>query len=365
LLELLDEPSCGINWSGTSSLGKSTGQMIAAGMWANPAPGKGLLHTARGTDNSFEAIAAKSNACGLHIDELGQAQEKTISNLLFMLSGGTGKARMTSTALLRPEYNWTTFVTFSGEEGLRKYIERGGKELIAGHAVRFPDIDVSSLKPIDPERAKSIKDATLKHYGHAGPVIVQYLYNKGFVADPEPIRESIEEKAAELAGESAPPTTRRAARTFALLWQTAELMQNAGLLPAQVDVSEPVFWAWETCLKSAEAEAFSPEERGKNAIQDWLLKNWGKTVVGLGADADKNYKETDAWFDDNYVYLPVTTLGKIPNVVGSPNALRKYLYKLGALEKADQKNFVHRHIPKIGKTTHLRLKCEHFGQSDE
>ena len=33
-LTILDEPTCGVNWSGTSSLGKSTGQMIAAGIWA-------------------------------------------------------------------------------------------------------------------------------------------------------------------------------------------------------------------------------------------------------------------------------------------------------------------------------------------
>ena len=279
-----------------------------------------------------------------------------------MLSGNSGKTRMKSDATLRRNYTWTTFVTLSGEEGIKTYTERSGKDFVTGLTVRFPDINVSSLKPIESSKAKSIKDAALKYYGHAGPVFARFLMEQTkYLDDPEELRQHIEEKAALLADDSTLPSARRAARVFALLWQIGELMQVAELLPAKESIENPVRWAWETYLSSSEADALSPEVRSEAAIASWLNSNWDLAVVELGTI--QKYRSTEAWYDDDIVYLPESTLGKIPDLVCNKNALKRHLFAKDALIKCGSKNYVHPHIPGIGKGKHLRLKKAYFKET--
>jgi uncharacterized protein (DUF927 family) len=94
--------TCGINFSGLTTSGKSTAQRLAASAWsASDIRRAGLFQSARATDNAVEALAQRASGTVLSHDELAHLSGKAAATVI---SGTVGKRRMTADAVVRDSY---------------------------------------------------------------------------------------------------------------------------------------------------------------------------------------------------------------------------------------------------------------------
>ena len=152
IVDLVEEPSFGINFYGSSSTGKTTAQKIAAGMWGSPEPDQGLLYTCRSTDNAMEFLLERGNGTSIHLDEAKTGKSKELADLAFFISGGVGKKRMRADASERESKNWRTVATISSEKPMSSIVQEANTAEVSGLHVRMPAIDVSGLTPLPASR---------------------------------------------------------------------------------------------------------------------------------------------------------------------------------------------------------------------
>ena len=109
LIDLMKFDTCGLNESGDTSIGKTTGQQIAVSAWSSPKQSDGgLFKTMRATENAVKALARDSSGTILALDELAHTDGRVVGRLLYSLAGDVGKSRMRPDGSLRP-HTWSTF----------------------------------------------------------------------------------------------------------------------------------------------------------------------------------------------------------------------------------------------------------------
>lgn len=128
-----------VNFTGKSSIGKTTALQVAASVWSD----KKYIKQWRTTQNALEGIAANHNDSLLILDELGQVSGKDISQIFYMLGNEQGKGRMNADATLRKSKTWKLSILSSGEVGISEKIEETGAKIKAGQLVRCIDIDAN------------------------------------------------------------------------------------------------------------------------------------------------------------------------------------------------------------------------------
>ncbi|WP_147041406.1 DUF927 domain-containing protein, partial [Skermanella aerolata] len=302
VLELAGMEACGINLSGMTSAGKTTAQRLAVSSWSSTKIGNGLLQSMRATENAVEGLAQRANGTVLALDEMAHADGKVIGRLIYSIAGGVGKARMTAGAKLKTPYAWNTFAILSGECSLEEKVRGDGGQWATGMPVRFPDIDVTSVNRNAEQGVLNAIDAACRNHGHAGPAFVKALIDEGMHRDPDRLRESVNQAARKLAGPGADSALIRAATSFALLHVAGQLAKAFNLLPASMEVSEAVNWAWCRFLASTDAVVLNPEDQAIGNIIRWIAERWGVTIRHV--DGDGGMRDAVAWHDDRAVYLP-------------------------------------------------------------
>lgn len=357
LLQAAEEGSVGLHFGGSSSIGKSTAQQIGASCWTNPAPGKGILISARNTGNAMEYQFSRGNGTSLHLDEAktGGANNKLITELAFLLASEAGKGRMKQDGAARKIIMWRTVVTLSSEKPLSTLMREAGDKQLAGASVRMPSVDVSQLDRIDPADAQAIKTAAFNNYGHVGPAFVRELMRQG--VDPAALKERIDRCQALLAGNDGHPIRLRAARVFAMLWVVGDIMREAKIISASADdVKRVVSWGWNSYLSTPDAGSLDPGKDGADILLQWLVSNPGK-VRSLN-ETEAGYQETVAWCDGETVYFPTNSFSKIPDLPTGSGAIIKELKARGLIIPASEKNDAHNYIPSKGKIRHYRIKVD-------
>lgn len=300
--------TCGFNLSGLTSRGKTTSQKLAASVWGNPAQGQGLHHSLRSTDNALEILAQRSNGSLLSLDELEHADGKIVTKMIYSLSSGVGKSRMTKGATLQNSYAWNCFVIFSGECSLETKVRRDGGVWQPGMAVRICDVDVTGVSVLSQEQMSAVEQ-TSGHYGHAGPLFIQRLLRS---APAERLDWHRDQVRAEILAEAdriaagAGSAQRRAARTFAVVLYAGRLAQSYGLLPAEADIEAAVLWSWRRFCGSSEAQSLDPEEQALQHLVQWAASRMDVTIRPCrpGEGEPRGSREAVAWYDERAVYIP-------------------------------------------------------------
>ena len=146
LLTPLGLDTFGVNLRGEGSTGKTTALKVAGSVCGGSGYSSGYLRQWRATDNALENIAAKHNDMLLALDELGQADGKSIGKSIYMIGNGETKSRLNQDAEERGTRRFKTVVLSSGEITLQdKISEDKGATIKAGQAVRVIDIDISAI----------------------------------------------------------------------------------------------------------------------------------------------------------------------------------------------------------------------------
>ena len=183
LLTPLAIESGGFHIYGTSTDGKSTITKASCSIWGNP---KHISKPWRTTDNALENDAELRNDGFLNLDELRQATPKAVSDSLYMITGGQGKARSTKAGKNKDSKQFALMYTSTGEIALEEHLRRGNIELDAGLLLRFAHLPSDAGKGYgvfecinygsnSSDVGNHITELASKHYGHAGIKWLEYL----------------------------------------------------------------------------------------------------------------------------------------------------------------------------------------------
>src|SRR4028118_1813450 len=140
LLWLTGAEGGGFHIFGSSSQGKTTALEVAASVWGRGEKG-GFVNTWRGTANGMEGMAAMDSDATLILDEIGQADAKTVAEACYMLAQGIGKNRANRTGGARVSNQWRVLILSSGEITVSaKIAEERGRRSAAGQMIRLLDM---------------------------------------------------------------------------------------------------------------------------------------------------------------------------------------------------------------------------------
>lgn len=365
LLSVTGLDTCGINFSGLSSSGKSTAQRLAVSAWSTPDIRRpGLAYSAKSTVNAMEGLAARANGTVFSLDEMAHVSGQEVAKMIYTLAGGVGKRRMTAEAAMRESYTWSTFALLSSECSLEEKVRGDKGEWVAGMAARFADVDVTSVNR-NVERAVLDRIAAIdRNFGHAGPAFVKALIAEGIHKDPVGLREKILAQAKVIAGHNPDSTRLRAAIPFALLRAAGLMAVRFGLLPEETSVAGCVAWAWGRFMNSSDARALDPREQVVANLQAYILQRWAVTIrhVASGGGAQK----AEGWFDTGIVYLPRETLRAAAGNIMTEEATAGVLNDRELLAKTEGDGRLHvRYVKGIGKANAYALKRSEFGREED
>ncbi|MBX9748627.1 MAG: DUF927 domain-containing protein [Roseococcus sp.] len=229
---------------GSSSRGKTTAAKLAASVYGSPVGLRPFIRKWRATDNAIETLAAEHSDCALVMDEIGQADPKTVGEVAYMLADGQGKARARAGGGNRGATTWRVVVLSTGEESLAAYMQHAGKGVKTGQEVRFLDIPIEAggaaaggfeTAENGAEAgalAQRLERAAVEHHGTAGPAFLAWFVPR-VAADPVWMGERWRSwlaawNAAELP-RGADGQVARAGRRFALAALAGELATEAGI----------------------------------------------------------------------------------------------------------------------------------------
>jgi hypothetical protein len=314
LLKLAGFNSCGLDFVGQTSKGKTSAQIVAASAWTQiEANRPGVMNSAFSTLNAMENRLQASDGLVACIDELALLDGKAIAKLIFEISSGVGRARMAADGSQRPMRTWSTFAILSNERRIAHLIEQDRGQFTEGASLRIVEVDLSGLEKVDRAVFDAL-DGLRFHYGHAGPAFATALIASGWHKRGGELRREIQDLARELAngepGEhedriEASPAKIRAGLPLALVWKAGELAKEFGVLPKFVDVRKAVRWAWDQFIAGADGLIGSPYERAAENLRMYVMRNWRNAIKQKGIGGAR---ETLGWFDDDWVYLPAGDL---------------------------------------------------------
>jgi putative DNA primase/helicase len=178
LLEPLGLEGGGLHLRGASSTGKTTLLRLASSVWGATS----RLPTWNGTRNALEMVAASHSGRLLALDEIGEADPRSVGDTAYALANGQGKSRLTP-SLSRTDLNWRLAVMSTGEVSMAQHMAGAGKTSNTGQEVRLLDVP-TDLTPLFNDlhgRADSktfaldLAALLARDHGTAGPAFVRSL----------------------------------------------------------------------------------------------------------------------------------------------------------------------------------------------
>ena len=153
-------------WTSTSGTGKTITMMLAASVWADPAPGK-FVKSMNSTMVANEQMAAFCNNLPLCMDELQTIEKnKDFDDIIYMLCEGTGKTRSSKNLGIREQSTWLNVTITNGEMPINRD-SRGGA------INRVVSVEANgNLVP----RMREIAETIRENYGFAGKMIVDAIF---------------------------------------------------------------------------------------------------------------------------------------------------------------------------------------------
>lgn len=140
LLDIVGMENHGFQFTGTSSIGKTTNQKAGGSAWGGRQDSIGFSEAMITTPDGVERLALEHNDCLLGLDETHlagstpRAVAKNIENLIFRTTAGREKTRLTSTGPIR---SWRVIVLVTSNKTVRDML---GKAYDRSHGVRLIDI---------------------------------------------------------------------------------------------------------------------------------------------------------------------------------------------------------------------------------
>ncbi len=170
-----------------SSTGKTTAAYLATSVFGPPFEGtrkvtdpdgmiveeESCLQSWGATPNALIASLAGNNGVVTVLNELGKCNAKNFDELIFFISEGSEKKRLSKDLDTRLSERFSTVVISNGEESLLEQCKRRKN----GLNVRVMEIKTPLTSSAT--QSKAIKACCSRHNGHAGPIFAQYILEHG------------------------------------------------------------------------------------------------------------------------------------------------------------------------------------------
>ncbi|HVW52735.1 MAG TPA: DUF927 domain-containing protein [Trinickia sp.] len=180
LLRPFGHSSFSVSIVGQSSSGKSTLLRLAQSLLTYPQ----RLATWAGTANGLLARAVDHNDLPFIVDEIGQADPRDLSQLIYDLTNGMGKLRAAPDGSAAMPSSVSTIIVTAGEESVFDRMSRIGHSPTGGHRARFVTLNVKGQQGIvshlqgSSDSANYVRDLNSrvrKTYGVAWPPYIEYV----------------------------------------------------------------------------------------------------------------------------------------------------------------------------------------------
>lgn len=250
LARLVNEQSGGFHLVGDSSLGKSSALRAMCSVFASAASGgdSGEMATWRTTDNALEAVCQSHSDLPLICDELKQAEEKKLANIIYMIGNERGKGRMNGrTMTCKSTASWKLLLASSGEATVETLAKRVGLTVDNGVNVRLANISVTNESgygifdswPQGDSKfvtEKLREDTESRYYGTAGIEFLTQLVKTIREEGLEKLKTNLNEGLALIEKDLISSSEKdrmvgRVCRRFALVALAGELAIEYGVLP--------------------------------------------------------------------------------------------------------------------------------------
>lgn len=281
ILPLSGDTSGGFHLYGTSSTGKTTALLVAGSVWGGDRQ-RGFLETWRATANGLEATAELHNHSLLLLDEVSQVNPNEIGEVVYSLSNGFGKSRMTKSLTARRKAEWQLLFFSSGERTLDQISRGVGQRVNGGQEARFVNIEADarqgaglfdSIGPFEKasDLAQRLSTASRTYYGTPIRYFLKQVCQKRSLVQ-ERIQESRQLFNSKQALEGSSGEIFRVASRFALVTAAGILAVDFGIVN------------WE------KAEVIACSER--------LFNEWIETRGGVGSyDIFRGVRQVLAFID--------------------------------------------------------------------
>lgn len=230
----------GFHYVGPTSIGKTTGFLVAASVWGKGAEKdpESYIQKWRGTSNGFEFLGEQHNDATLILDEMGQIDGNEAGMVSYMLADGSGKARAKAGGGLRQKPTWRLLFLSSGEVSLAQHMESAGKKMKGGQEVRLIPIPAEVVPGSAMEHMHEfegghelsgwVQQRAARCYGTAGRAWLEHLvsHTDGLSAM---LRERMDAIEWQLVKEDASGQVKRGGRRFALVAAAGEMATEIGL----------------------------------------------------------------------------------------------------------------------------------------
>lgn len=166
----LDVKNLFVHFFGDSSTGKSTALQLAISVASNPAQTENSLFlTWNTTGNALMHSMGDNNGYPVAIDEASMSNNDSFTQLIFQLSGGFEKKRLTKEIAMNSSQTFCTTILSSGEHSL---INKSKKT--SGLKVRLIEFDSLELTTSS-EHSETVKQVVKGNYGHAIQPFVDFV----------------------------------------------------------------------------------------------------------------------------------------------------------------------------------------------
>ncbi len=320
LVGIVGSPNTIVEFVGETSGGKSVALRFARSAWCSA---KSKLPTWNTTINGLEARAQCLNDLPFFVDDTADVPESKRRDLLgaavYMLESGHTRLRATKDMGQRPTKTWRSVVISTGEYSLTDYVGTGGA---AARVLSFWGPPLGEPSEQTGTEIASIMAQLGKHYGHAGPMLVQWLCDHR--GEWDGLHETYLDLVARMRKVADTGSAMRLAETIALLEVTARVAARAiGLDFGTRIVDDPfIAAALERAIQQAAASSNKPREAWEYVMSVAASRNrqwipWGdgptkdeppggwlgwRRLNSKAGPPDKNVPDDDC--ADLYAWLP-------------------------------------------------------------
>jgi putative DNA primase/helicase len=358
LLSLAEIEGLGVHLKGTSSIGKSSLQKMAASVWGPPS----FCRSWSATINGLEGAASGATDTVLILDEIGQVEPHSLAAAAYALANGHGKARARVDGSLREPRTWRVVTLSSGEVSIEtKLAEDRGRRAQAGQLVRLIDIDPERAYGVFDSIGEGIKDGAdftnqcrseaARTYGVAGPEFVRRIVEDGVGGDA--VRARINKFIASRALLQPNGQIIRGAQAFGLIAAAGELATEFQLTGWQRGEASKA--AGEAFEKWIEGGTDRLEDRRALAQVRALIEQHGASRFESGSLSDFPVKDRLGWRTgvgaDEEWRVPPETWTNVFCKGYDPQHVAKYLDQCGLLRRqAGQGLTCSVKVPSLGRT---------------
>lgn len=277
-------------YSQSAGRGKSTAGYGALSWWGDP---NTLKSQSKDTNNALFHKASRHKNLPLLLDEITDKPNWELEDIVYFMSQGREKERLTSEATARPILpGWSLPVISTSNNSIKSKLQtrRGDTQGLFARIIEIP-MDLPFAERMGFTDRMLLRNGFVENYGHAGPLLLQHIMPRmeTYRVMLDRFMESLDQA---VHGDSA---YRFWVASAACTLVSAKAAIDAGLL--RYDLPALAAWTGEL-LRTQKADTTTSLATSDDVLSQFLEVNANRIVVLYERDRGAGITTTDIWPDN-------------------------------------------------------------------